>query len=246
MIDISESAAFLADPNFSGFIDPATTGECVLRSQRLYQQYSTLHPTRDYDRPTDIGGIQQRLLRTMNVQGGFGVFEDNRSKGVLRRSLLWHRAIGTNSLGRIAFPPDCEKVPSWSWMAVSSGIDYFVPAFDCFDWHDIQSPWSRANNVAGDSTLIAIAHALQQHGHGDDDSLIIRDRPAESEHNSTIAVVSGTEKGDESLAKKRHYVLVILPSQTVDAQGWNLFERVGAGYLTGHCLVGDPKAVHIT
>jgi hypothetical protein len=177
----------------------------------------------------------------MNVNGGFGVFEESRSKGFLRRSLLWHRAkdvkgVDTTTLTRIKFPPYREKVPSWSWMAVSGAIDYLPLHFDRFDWQDIQSPWSRPAEAQTYRRMTDMNGA---------DSIIF-DTPARSGKDDTIAIVLGIEKGDGPVADKRHYVLVVVPCQSADAQGRTLCERVGAGYLIGHCLAGDPKTVYIT
>lgn len=103
---VSKSAKLLGDPNFPQILNPAPQGERILRYQELYQMYSRLGLTMAYDRPTAIDGLQQRLLRTMTVQGGFGVFDEGETKGTLRRSLLWHRGNDTPNLTRISFPPD--------------------------------------------------------------------------------------------------------------------------------------------
>jgi hypothetical protein len=51
---------------------------------------------------------------------------------------------------------------------------------------------------------------------------IIFDTPAGSEKHDTIAVVLGIEKGHEPVADKRHYVLVMIPYHSTDAQGRTL------------------------
>jgi hypothetical protein len=70
----SKSAELLGDPSFPRILAQAKQGERILRYQELYQQYSRLGLTNDFDRPTAIDALQQKLLRTMLVKGGWGVF----------------------------------------------------------------------------------------------------------------------------------------------------------------------------
>lgn len=89
----------------------------------------------------------------MQVQGGLGILDDAKNKGMLRRSLLWHRRLHMPSLDRIIFPSVSTSVPSWSWIVLSEaqsldgeqypgGIDYFIPNFAGNEREDIQSLWS--------------------------------------------------------------------------------------------------------
>ncbi|KAM7185615.1 hypothetical protein V8F33_012293 [Rhypophila sp. PSN 637] len=85
-------STLLGDPNFPEIIMTAAQGEKIQRYQDLYRRYSRLELTNAYDRPTAIGGLQDRLLKALNVKGGFGVFDQGqKKKGLLRRSLLWVR-----------------------------------------------------------------------------------------------------------------------------------------------------------
>lgn len=115
-----------------------------MRYQNLYKQYSELDLTNAYDRPVAIDGLQDRILSALRTNGGFGVFDEGKKKGLLRRSLLWHRGNDTLRLRRIKFPADraISVVPSWSWMAYTGGIDYFTLPFGGMDWEEMQSPWS--------------------------------------------------------------------------------------------------------
>jgi len=115
-----------------------------MRYQNLYKQYSELDLTNAYDRPVAIDGLQDRILSALRTDGGFGVFDEGKKKGLLRRSLLWHRGNDTLRLRRIKFPTDraISVVPSWSWMAYTGGIDYFTLPFGGMDWEEMQSPWS--------------------------------------------------------------------------------------------------------
>ncbi|KAF2627583.1 HET-domain-containing protein [Macroventuria anomochaeta] len=245
----NKSAELLGDPNFPRILVKAPQGERILRYQELYQQYSRLGLSQDYDRPTAIDGLQQKLLRTMDVEGGFGVLEDRNIKGTLRRSLLWHRGTDTHNLERIVFPNDRAGVPSWSWMAYaggkdnSGGIDYFNLDFDGFDWQAITSPWSRADSEDETNALIAESReydALLKKGNNENDFRIILDAPAEEGQYTTRCIVLGIEKGGISLMDKSHYVLVIKPTDYT-----NEYERVGAGWMPGRCLRGEVEEVHV-
>lgn len=245
----SKSAELLGDPNFPRILVKAPQGERILRYQELYQRYSRLGLSQDYDRPTAIDGLQQKLLRTMNVEGGFGVLEDENIKGTLRRSLLWHRGADTHTLKRIVFPDDRAGVPSWSWMAYaggkdnSGGIDYFNLDFDGFDWQAITSPWSRADSEDGRNALVADSReydALLAQGNRVDEFRIIMDAPAEERQYATRCIVLGVEKRGFSIHEKAHYVLVIRPTSCHDE-----YERVGAGWMPGRCLTDEVKEVKV-
>ena len=243
----SKSAELLGDPNFPRILVKAPQGERILRYQELYQQYSRLGLSQDYDRPTAIDGLQQKLLRTMDVEGGFGILEDNNIKGTLRRSLLWHRGDDTKSLKRIVFPKDRADVPSWSWMAYaggkdnSGGIDYFKVDFDGFDWQAITSPWSRAGTGGEIHALIADSRAYTTlQGNSEGTFRIIFDAPQEEGKYATKCIVLGVEKGEMSLDGKLHYVLVIKPTSFKGR-----YERVGAGWMPGRCLGDEVEEVQV-
>ena len=140
----SNLAAFLGDPNFPQIIEQANQGEKIMRYQNLYKQYSELDLTNAYDRPVAIDGLQDRILSALRTNGGFGVFDEGKKRGLLRRSLLWYRGNETARLERIVFPPNraISTVPSWSWMAYTGGVEYISPVFGGSDWEEMESPWS--------------------------------------------------------------------------------------------------------
>jgi hypothetical protein len=94
----------------------ASAGEKILRYQDLYEKYSRLGLTKDYDRPIAIDGLQSRLLRAFDTEGGSGIFDEGPVlRGHLRRSLLWHRSADVDRLYQIEFPlTRTTAVPSWS------------------------------------------------------------------------------------------------------------------------------------
>lgn len=230
----------LGDPDFPRIFDPAKYGERILRFQELYRQYSRLDLSADYDRPAAIGGLQQRLLRTMGVRGGFGILDDPNKSGLLHRSLLWHRGEEFKQLKPIAFPSDRERVPSWSWMSVSGGIDYLALTWRQYDWQVIQPPWSpspvRAPNAFhGKAQVFDITAARVN-----EDSVMF-DNTLDSEVLEYMALVLGIEKGPKEIKDKRHYILVVRPKVKPLADGTVLYERVGAGYIPGRCLRGEAS-----
>jgi hypothetical protein len=169
----------------------------------------------------------------MKVNGGFGVFDggDN-SKGLLCRSLLWHRGDGIQTLPKIEFPQDRESVPSWSWMAVSGGINYFEVAFNGYDWQPIEPPWSSSTQADSDKVIKASACNFQLPPTESQESKIIFDDCRRSMQDCTRAIVLG----------KKHFILVVdLVVGSVAINNSVAHEncrRVGAGYLTGKCLTG--------
>ncbi|KAK3350274.1 heterokaryon incompatibility protein-domain-containing protein, partial [Lasiosphaeria hispida] len=146
----NDLAAFLGDPSFPRLIETAKQGERIIHYQNLYKRYARLGLTNDYDRPMAIDGLQHRILGALKSQGGFGVFDEGtKKKGLLRRSLLWHRANETPQLKRIVFPKDrtISVVPSWSWMAYTGAIEYEQLEFGGVEWEELQSPWSGGDEV---------------------------------------------------------------------------------------------------
>jgi len=244
LIDFSRSAALLGDPEFPNILAPATLGERIARFQELYRLYSRLDLSSEYDRPTAIDGLQQRLLRTMDVNGGFGILDDPSRKELLFRGLLWYRGADTRSLEQIAFPSDRERVPSWSWMSVSGGIDYL--SFDSwkwrrYEWQVIQPPWScppirtpNAFHGQARSFHLSIARVNEYQ--------LTFDNPLDSALSESKALVLAIERDFLEIEDKRHYVLVVRPKADLSPDGMALYERIGAGYMPGRCLNADPES----
>ncbi|KAF2653766.1 hypothetical protein K491DRAFT_602167 [Lophiostoma macrostomum CBS 122681] len=239
-------AAFQGDPNFPQILIDAPQGERIVRLQELYRTYSRLGLSNNFDRPMAIDGLQRRLLRTLNAKGGYGVFDEGESKGLLRRSLLWCRGAGTASLGRIRFPigTAISQVPSWSWMAYTGAIDYLSVGFGQLDWEDVRSPWSADPNAAirtdlvdGKPSLTAVAYGYDAVTSFDGERLLrILDTPGGSRQEKIFCVVLGKQKEYVSLDQRIHYLLYIAQVKTTTRDGNRMFERVGAGWLPGRCI----------
>jgi hypothetical protein len=236
---LSESAALLGDPDFPRILDPAKHGERILRFQELYQQYSRLDLSADYDRPAAIDSLQQRLRNTMNVEGEWGVLDDRTNQGLLRRSLLWCRGSDTNRLNRIIFPSSRKPAPSWSWMAFSGGIDYFVLKWSAYQWIDIKSPWSRTEDAVDSNVFIGKAKTLIYSVAETSEHKIVFDDPTSSGAQGYMAIVLGIEKTPKDIADKRHYILVVRLDVDAATNFDSVYERVGAGYVPGRYLVGE-------
>jgi hypothetical protein len=200
--------------------------------------YSRLDLTRDYDRATAIASLQQRLIKVMGLQGDYGVFDSSENPGLLRRSLLWHRPLEHKTLSRIDYPLK-QEVPSWSWMAYSGAIDYFPLTFYGFEWQPLDASWPGSANAAQDANLIAQVQTLNISAAKPFEALLVYDIPAEVNDKEMMAVSIGLEKGETSLEDRKHYILVVIPKRLYWKQA--LYERVGAGYVPGRCLIGDRK-----
>ena len=236
----SESAALLGDPDFPKILDPATYGERIMRFQKLYKQYSRLDLSSYCDRPTAIDGLQQRLIRTMGVHGGFGVFHDPNKSSLLHRSLLWHRGADIERLKPIAFPEDGEPVPSWSWMSVSGGIDYFTLEWRQYDWQEIGAPWPYSSSKIPNA-FYGLSRAFDLSNTRASEHDLVFDDPRNDDPSERMAIVLGIEKGLKVDQAKKHYVLVVRLIAISSAIGAARYRRIGAGYILGKCLRGDPE-----
>jgi hypothetical protein len=129
------------------------------------------------------------------------------------------------------------------------GIDYFIPDFAGNEWEDVQSPWSIPTKA--DRSNMLTANGWQYDTTVDGAMLdpqvcnIIYDVTAEEGKQASRCIVLGVRKGQEQRLEKTHYVLIIRATQEGDGEGSVLYERVGAGYMPGKCIVGDVVKVHV-
>ncbi|KAF5008603.1 hypothetical protein FDECE_5137 [Fusarium decemcellulare] len=250
-------AAFLGDPNFPQVFLSGTRGEKIRRYQHLYEGYSQLEFTHAYDRPIAILGLETRLLRAFGTNGGFGVFDEGRPGGLLRRSLLWYRHPKQPALVKITpRPGQSMVVPSWSWMGYTGEIVYLQPEFNRIDWQDITSPWTpsvnriaRTTDRGADIALCAVARLINpEMAAGAQDNLFF-DMPGGSEKRSIYGVVLGVRRAEKMLDNDQpgiHYLLLVAPTGRHDLEGNEIWERVGAGSLPGKCVTpsGTPVKIH--
>lgn len=242
----SEFAKFLGDSDFPGHLLKAKHGEKINRIQKLYMDYSRLGFSKSYDRPVAIWGLQQKLIQTIGVWGEFGVVEDPKNPGWLRRSLLWRR--GPSGLKRIIFPNTGAtlKVPSWSWMAFDGRIEYHQPEFGNYDWEDITSPWSRTSIQDCKNALVAKAWNYDGESAGYGESEIIFDDTLTQYPSSGICVILAKAKGACVQELRKHWVLIIMPVTLPGCYTSSAYERIGTGYIPGRCLhTLHDDSVHI-
>ena len=242
----SENARLLGDPKFPSILDHKKQGEKIGRYQELYQIYSRLALSRPYDRPTAIAGLQKRLLDTLKVQGGFGVFDEGESKGLLRRSLLWHRGPDTPILNRIDFSKVHTTVPSWSWMAYTGGIDYLNIDGGVLEWEDLESPWSQPRDGKEQNSLIAKARQFDRTDSKGSDTSLIADAGEGLEPVKGLCVVLGVRKGAMTLKSRLHFVLLIAPAKQLGGNGNQMFERIGAGHMLGRYIAEETVSVSVS
>jgi hypothetical protein len=248
---ISKLASFIGDPNFPEVAIQSSRGGKIRLYQDLYIQYSRLKFTRIGDRPIAIAGLEKRLIHDFNTYGGFGVFDDGR--GLLHRSLLWHRGSDETTLDRIAFSADREMmVPTWSWMAYKGGIDYLDLPFDGVEWEEqeIRSPWTpglrgvwHTGDQAGIMELSAMARDFDFTGTTGPESKIIYDISSRSNGPSrpVKCVVVGRLKNGAGQNKRNrmYYVLLVVTKATQVARGGQVCERVGVGHVLGQWIKLD-------
>ncbi|KAM0351672.1 hypothetical protein ACHAPU_002682 [Fusarium lateritium] len=242
----NQRAAFLGDANFPQLMMKADKGTQILGYQDLYKRYSRLELSRATDRPWAINGLQQRIISALKVQGGSGVFfedtESGRRRGLLRRSLLWRRAEKAGSLSPIQFEPshDGVKVPSWSWLAYTGCIDYVPAEFGGTEWETVNTQWDSGRKKTNDGVLVAEA---RDYIANDQDSLLVHDCPSYSQQVHVKCVVLGRQKGSLPDRDKVHYVLLVKPRHL--SSPTRIYERVGAGTLSGKCLRENREQVEI-
>jgi len=204
--------------------------------------YSRLGFTKQEDKPVALSGLEKRLVRTYDTKGGYGIFES-----YLGRALLWRRPDST-PLTPIVYPAD-RKVPSWSWMAYSGGIEYVSIGFGAADWtSDVWSPFQadankekqywKADKNSSAVELRAMARRLQVSEVEFLRLIIFDQRFLNVEMDELRCVVIGKEKKRQAGTGSTHWALVLRP---LDSQSdYPVYERVGVGYLlSSH--VGDEK-----
>ncbi|KAJ8110945.1 hypothetical protein OPT61_g6345 [Boeremia exigua] len=219
-------AALLGDSNFPNTLYTTSQGGKILQYQVAIQ------------------GLQQRLLHTMDVKGGFGIFDEGEMRGLLRRSLLWCRDVNATKLVRVSFPRD-TCIPSWSWMAYSGAISYLHLKFGAWDWEDLTSPWSHPINETDadenassmrETTLLAKARDLDLGAALEDEGELTLDDPATVLRDTTMCVVLGRAKGAVSALEQKNCVLIVRPTGDKAWHGESIYERVGTGFLPGKCI----------
>lgn len=230
--------------------------------QYLYTHYSRLQFSRNVDRPVAIAGLENRLIRNLNIRGGFGVLDDE-TRGLLRRSLLWCRADGQLRLKKIDFSQASELCttvptpPSWSWMAYEGAIDYVVPPFNQVHWDErnVISPWSKSPretwSYSGDSSIFprslnVLARGLDIEKAMDvlrDRSIVLDDPQLEFAKLGLECVILGRLSSlirQEARGEWIYLVLLVRVNKIqCEYQGLTVYQRVGVGSVPGSMIYWD-------
>lgn len=229
---LSHQAKFLGDSNFPQRAKEGTKGTHIRVWQALYEQYSTLILSDYADRPAAIAGLERRLCRALDTDGGFGAFER-----FFARSILWQKAsTKTVSLLKIPFPPGRGLVPSWSWMAYQGAIEFPELPFAGVDWTrtEYSSPWSdmAAPNRSSETRRVrekkvqplrVIPRNVLSTSVGVHSRIVWDVAPISG---PLKCAVVGRLKEESGQPMQKHYVLII---KETHKQG--TYERVGMGVL---------------
>ncbi|WQF87647.1 Putative heterokaryon incompatibility [Colletotrichum destructivum] len=252
----NSQAAFLGDARFPNVATGSSKGGQIRLYESLYTRYSRLQFSDIRDRPIAIAGLEQRLVRAFNTEGGYGVFERYFGRG-----LLWRRDPDDlqTALERIDFSPTHRQqqqqqrlrsslVPSWSWMAYKGSITFMDLPFDAVLWEtdDIKSPWYypprngsgrswlSTSSDGGQSELVGVARDFVELVR--DDGRIVYDGGERPRDVALKCVVVGRRKSEVAAES---YVLIVAPKS--HGKGDAAYERVGVGAIPGSWIVtGQP------
>ncbi|KAL3299014.1 HET-domain-containing protein [Colletotrichum asianum] len=237
-------AAFLGDSKFPEVAMNSKRGDRIYLYQMFYKQYSKLQFSKIEDRPFAIAGLEKRLIQGFGAHGGYGVLDDG--KGLLHRSLLWHRP-SNGTLDRIKFPPEKRIfVPTWSWMAYEGGIDYLDPEWSKTDWeqHDLRSPWSAdspfqyTTDKNSTISLNATAREFDQTKAAKEQITLYFDMPDKTDCSTSClkCVILARPKAEFTTTDTICHVLVVAPQAVKRPGGIPVYERVGVGKMPESCV----------
>jgi hypothetical protein len=97
---------------------------------------------------------------------------------------------------------------------------------------DLRPPWLQPSHEE-QGILIAQARSYDHNAPKTGEHQIIYDRPGVSEHRTSMCVVLGVQDGRQERSARRHYVLLIAPTDNGFVQNDGIWERVGAGSCKG-------------
>ncbi|KAF2726699.1 HET-domain-containing protein [Polyplosphaeria fusca] len=117
---------FTLDPVFPSHLLRAGEERTLKFISFLIQNYSERSLTVPSDRSIAVAGLLDRVAGTLKCRCRYGVFEL-----YLHRNLLWQAS--NSGLKEITYNHD-HRVPSWSWMAYSGGINFLNIEFGKVEW----------------------------------------------------------------------------------------------------------------
>ncbi|EQB54101.1 hypothetical protein CGLO_06102 [Colletotrichum gloeosporioides Cg-14] len=200
-------------------------------------------------KPFAIAGLEKRLIQGFGAHGGYGVLDDG--KGLLHRSLLWHRP-SKETLEKINFPIEKKIfVPTWSWMAYQGGIDYLDPEWSKTDWEqrDLRSPWSAhspfqyTTDKNSTISLEATARNFDSVESLKEKIVLYFDMPdrAGCSIPGLKCVILARPKAGSTTTDRVCYVLLVAPQTNQNSGNPAVFERVGVGKMPESCISQSEK-----
>ncbi|KAJ8133364.1 hypothetical protein O1611_g265 [Lasiodiplodia mahajangana] len=136
----NSKAAFLGDARFPHAVLGYYRDGRQMLVQDLYERYSGLAFSKEWDRPKAILGLERRLARAFNTQAAHGFFAP-----YFARLLLWKRR-DTRWMTRIKQRRGNSHVPTWSWLSKVGAIKYLDLKFQETHWEvdDFENPFERS------------------------------------------------------------------------------------------------------
>lgn len=146
----NRKSSFLSDPEFPNSALGYYKGLKIRFFEEIYEKYSQLNFTKEWDRSEGMAGLERRLVLALKTRGRYGVLHPTTGfDSFFGRSLLWQRDEAVAMLPRIKYVENKRApVPSWSWMAVMGPIKYVNVEFDTTDWkEDVKSPFTEGPKI---------------------------------------------------------------------------------------------------
>ncbi|KAF2972322.1 hypothetical protein GQX73_g1231 [Xylaria multiplex] len=228
----NSKAAFLGDANFpDSALEYYRDGRQML-VQDLYERYSGLKFTKDWDRPVAILGLQERLAKAFKTQAAYGFFDT-----YFARLLLWKRR--DRWMTRITQRPGSRyHVPTWSWFSKVGAIKYLDLKFQETNWavDDFENPFkysaafSSGISSTGEQNCMLRGRARKlTMSKLDMLRCITFDEGQEFEVKDLRCVLIGQDKIGSGLENVKYHVLII--HEVGDLPGECVYERVGVASL---------------
>ncbi|VBB79519.1 Putative protein of unknown function [Podospora comata] len=231
----NQLAMFLGDPNFPKLISKDSRGEKLQRYQKLH--------TASYPRSRQRVALVP-LMRDLRKRDCSGGAYSGFAAGARRR---W------SGSSLVSSKPLALRLPGRAWL-YEGGIEYISPPFGEIQWYELTSLWfgdaqslSPASDGRGShsqGSLLAKARDYDVSSAGDVERSIEMDSPGGSEQKETKCVVLGSTRS-VMLEEGVCYVIFVCAAGRIGGNGGGekIYERVGAGSVSGKCIIGRPTRV---
>jgi hypothetical protein len=227
---------FMLDPNFPERLLKAGNDRTIEFIQFLSTEYSKRGLTEKTDRCAAISGLESRIAQAKKCETRFGIFQP-----FLHRSLLWQRSEERDT-DRIDY--GAQIVPSWSWMAYNSSIEFTDIPFCEVEWvrslrfnkpneHSKSDKACKYALVTKTGSFMNCSLKQSETGcaildsGGAERGEIQYDVETHKCLDSERCVVVGRDCPRYDAGKRKYYILVVEPIEGVE----NEYTRVGAGWI---------------